>query len=529
MPDSMPDPAATPALAAERVLILDFGSQVTQLIARRLRESGVYCEIWPFNVDPDRIAAWQPRGIILSGGPASLTEGASPRAPQAVFEAGVPVLGICYGMQTMCDQLGGEVSRSEHREFGRAFVDLTGDCVLFQGVWHKGGREQVWMSHGDRVTRIPPGFRAVGVSEGAPFAAIADDARRFYGLLFHPEVAHTPHGPALLRNFTHGVLGLSGTWTMAGFRATEIARIRAEVGKGRVICGLSGGVDSSVAAVLIHEAIGDQLTCIFVDHGMLRQSEAEEVVATFRDRFNIRLVHRDASDAFLAALDGVTDPEQKRKTIGRLFIDVFDQEAHKLGGADYLAQGTLYPDVIESVSFTGGPSVTIKSHHNVGGLPDRMRLKLIEPLRELFKDEVRVLGRELGIPETIVGRHPFPGPGLAIRMPGAITQDKLELLRKADAIFLDEIRAAGLYDAIWQAFAVLLPVRTVGVMGDGRTYDYACALRAVTSTDGMTADIYPFDAGFLARVSGRIVNEVRGINRVTYDITSKPPGTIEWE
>ncbi len=529
MPDSLPDPATTDALAAERVLILDFGSQVTQLIARRLREAGVYCEIWPFNVDPSRIAAWRPCGIILSGGPASLTEGASPRAPQSVFEAGVPVLGICYGMQTMCDQLGGEVSRSDHREFGRAFVDLVDDCVLFQGVWHQGGREQVWMSHGDRVTRIPPGFRTVGVSEGAPFAAIADDARRFYGLLFHPEVVHTPHGAALLRNFTHGVLGLSGTWTMAGFRATEIARIRAQVGQGRVICGLSGGVDSSVAAVLIHEAIGDQLTCIFVDHGLLRQDEAEEVVSTFRDRFNIRLVHCDAADLFVDALDGVTDPEVKRKTIGRLFIEVFDEEARKLGGADYLAQGTLYPDVIESVSFTGGPSVTIKSHHNVGGLPERMKLKLIEPLRELFKDEVRALGRELGIPESIVGRHPFPGPGLAIRIPGAITREKLALLRKADAIYLEEIRAAGLYDAIWQAFAVLLPVRTVGVMGDGRTYDHACALRAVTSTDGMTADVYPFDAGFLARVAGRIVNEVRGINRVTYDITSKPPGTIEWE
>jgi GMP synthase (glutamine-hydrolysing) len=529
MPDSLPDPATTDALAAERVLILDFGSQVTQLIARRLREAGVYCEIWPFNVEPERIVAWRPRGIILSGGPASLTEGASPRAPQAVFEAGVPVLGICYGMQTMCDQLGGEVSRSDHREFGRAFVDLVDDCVLFQGVWHKGGREQVWMSHGDRVTRIPPGFRTVGVSEGAPFAAIADDARRFYGLLFHPEVVHTPHGAALLRNFTHGVLGLSGTWTMAGFRATEIARIRAQVGQGRVICGLSGGVDSSVAAVLIHEAIGDQLTCIFVDHGLLRQDEAEEVVSTFRDRFNIRLVHCDAANLFVDALDSVVDPEVKRKTIGRLFIEVFDEEARKLGGADYLAQGTLYPDVIESVSFTGGPSVTIKSHHNVGGLPERMKLKLIEPLRELFKDEVRALGRELGIPESIVGRHPFPGPGLAIRIPGAITPEKLALLRRADAIYLEEIRAAGLYDAIWQAFAVLLPVRTVGVMGDGRTYDHACALRAVTSTDGMTADVYPFDAGFLARVAGRIVNEVRGINRVTYDITSKPPGTIEWE
>ena len=529
MPDSLPDPADSPLLAAERVLILDFGSQVTQLIARRLRESGVYCEIWPFNVDPPRIAAWHPRGIILSGGPASTHEAAAPLAPAVVFELGVPILGICYGEQLLCQQLGGEVQPSDHREFGRAFVDVTGDCALFRDVWQQGAREQVWMSHGDRVTKLPPGFRVVGVSEGAPFAAIADDTRHYYGVQFHPEVVHTPHGAALLRNFTHGVLGLSGTWTMAGFRATEIARIRAQVGQGRVICGLSGGVDSSVAAVLIHEAIGEQLTCIFVDHGLLRQGEAEQVVETFRDRFNIRLVHRDAADLFLDALDGVTDPEAKRKTIGRLFIDVFDEEAAKLGGADYLAQGTLYPDVIESVSFTGGPSVTIKSHHNVGGLPERMRLKLIEPLRELFKDEVRALGRELGIPESIVGRHPFPGPGLAIRIPGAITREKLALLRKADAIFLEEIRAAGLYDAIWQAFAVLLPVRTVGVMGDMRTYDNACALRAVTSTDGMTADVYPFDAGFLTRVASRIVNEVRGINRVTYDITSKPPGTIEWE
>jgi GMP synthase (glutamine-hydrolysing) len=385
------------------------------------------------------------------------------------------------------------------------------------------------MSHGDRVTTLPPGFRVVATSEGAPFAVIADDSRRFYGVQFHPEVVHTPHGSQLLRNFTHGVLGLSGTWTMAGFRHTEINRIRAQVGTGRVICGLSGGVDSSVAAVLIHEAIGDQLTCIFVDHGLMRAGEAEEVVRTFRDRFNIRLVHRDASDLFLAALDGVTDPEQKRKTIGRLFIKVFEEEATRIGGADFLAQGTLYPDVIESVSFTGGPSVTIKSHHNVGGLPERMRMKLVEPLRELFKDEVRELGRELGLPEAIVGRHPFPGPGLAIRIPGAVTREKADLLRKVDAIYLEEIRTAGLYDAIWQAFAVLLPVRTVGVMGDQRTYDTACALRAVTSTDGMTADVYPFDMAFLTRVSGRIVNEVRGINRVTYDITSKPPGTIEWE
>jgi GMP synthase (glutamine-hydrolysing) len=514
---------------AERVLVLDFGSQVTQLIARRLRESGIYCEIWPFSVDPVRIEAWRPRAIILSGGPASVTEPDSPRAPQMVFELGVPLLGICYGEQLMCAQLGGEVQGSGHQEFGRAFVEVTQPCALFDGVWSAGAREQVWMSHGDRVTALPPGFRSVASSEGAPFAIIADEARRFYGVQFHPEVVHTPHGAALLRRFTHEIAGLRGDWTMAEFRHAQIARIRAQVGKGRVICGLSGGVDSSVAAVLIHEAIGDQLTCIFVDHGLLRRGEAEEVDRTFRDRFNIRLVHRDASALFLDALAGVSDPETKRKTIGGLFIDVFEEEAQRLGGADFLAQGTLYPDVIESVSVTGGPSVTIKSHHNVGGLPARMRMQLVEPLRELFKDEVRALGRELGLPDVLVGRHPFPGPGLAIRIPGAITRPALETLRHVDAIFLEEIRAAGLYDAIWQAFAVLLPVRTVGVMGDMRTYDQACALRAVTSTDGMTAEFYPFDMGFLSRVAGRIVGEVRGVNRVTYDITSKPPGTIEWE
>ncbi|MDD2860612.1 MAG: glutamine-hydrolyzing GMP synthase [Acidiphilium sp.] len=516
-------------LTDERILILDFGSQVTQLIARRLREAGVYCEIWPFDADPARIAAFRARGFILSGGPASVSEENSPRAPQLVFESDVPVLGICYGQMTMCAQLGGDVSSAHIREFGRAFVDITDDCTLFDGAWTRGGREQVWMSHGDHISAPPPGFRTVATSDGAPFAVIADDTRRFYGLMFHPEVMHTPHGAQLLANFVHNVCGLSNAWTMANFRDVARAKIRAQVGSGRVICGLSGGVDSSVAAALIHEAIGDQLICIFVDHGLLRAGEADDVIRIFRDRFNITLIHRDASDLFFAALEGISDPEQKRKIIGGLFIDVFEQEATKLGGADFLAQGTLYPDVIESVSVSGGPSAVIKSHHNVGGLPARMRMQLVEPLRELFKDEVRALGRELGLPEAMVGRHPFPGPGLAIRIPGAVDREKVKILQRADAIYLEEIRAAGLYDAIWQAFVALLPVRSVGVMGDGRTYDYACALRAVTSTDGMTADIYPFDMAFLSRVAGRIVGEVRGINRVTYDITSKPPGTIEWE
>ncbi|WP_294255754.1 glutamine-hydrolyzing GMP synthase [uncultured Sphingomonas sp.] len=513
----------------DSILIVDFGSQVTQLIARRVREAGVYSEIAPFTTAAEAFARMQPKGIILSGSPASVLDEGSPRVPQEIFDSGLPVLGICYGEQVMMHQLGGQVVQGDSGEFGRAFIEVADDCALFDGLWQTGETHQVWMSHGDKVANLAPGFRPVAASPGAPFAVIANDERRYYAMQFHPEVVHTPDGAKLLANFVRHVCGLSGDWTMAEFRAAKIAEIRAQVGDGKVICGLSGGVDSAVAAVLIHEAIGDQLTCVFVDHGLMRAGEADQVVTMFREHYHIPLVHVDAEELFLSGLAGVTDPEAKRKFIGKTFIDVFEAEAKKIGGADFLAQGTLYPDVIESVSFTGGPSVTIKSHHNVGGLPARMNMQLVEPLRELFKDEVRALGRELGLPDVFVGRHPFPGPGLAIRIPGEVTKERCDILRKADAIYLEEIRNAGLYDTIWQAFAVLTPVRSVGVMGDGRTYDSVLALRAVTSIDGMTAEAFEFPGGFLPRVATRIVNEVRGVNRVTYDYTSKPPGTIEWE
>ena len=514
----------------DRLLIVDFGSQVTQLIARRLRELNVYCEIHPYNkVTDDFLANFAPKAVILSGGPDSVTRAGSPRAPDSLWHLGVPVLGICYGQQTMMQQLGGLVEHGHGTaEFGRAYVTPTADKLLILDGWFTEGREQVWMSHGDHVSEIAPDFQVYGTSPNAPFAITADPARNFYAVQFHPEVHHTPKGAQLYANFVK-LAGFKGDWTMGAYREEAIAKIRATVGDAKVICGLSGGVDSSVAAVLIHEAIGDQLTCVFVDHGLLRLGEAEQVVKIFRDHYNMPLIHADESALFLGALEGVSDPEIKRKTIGRLFIDVFQKHAHAVGGATFLAQGTLYPDVIESVSFSGGPSVTIKSHHNVGGLPEKMGLKLVEPLRELFKDEVRALGRELGLPASFIGRHPFPGPGLAIRCPGEITTEKLDILRAADAVYIDQIRKHGLYDEIWQAFAAILPMKTVGVMGDGRTYDFALALRAVTSVDGMTADYYPFTHDFLGETATRIINEVKGINRVFYDCTSKPPGTIELE
>lgn len=516
----------------DRLLIIDFGSQVTQLIARRLRELNVYCEIHPYQkVTGAFLADFAPKAVILSGGPASVIDDGSPRPPASVFELGVPLLGICYGQQVMMHMLGGKVETGHGTaEFGRAFVTPTADHIPLLDGWFTADddKEQVWMSHGDHVSEIAPGFQVYGTSPNAPFAITADVARNFYAVQFHPEVHHTPNGAKFYENFVK-LAGFSGDWTMGAYREEAIRKIRETVGDAKVICGLSGGVDSSVAAVLIHEAIGDQLTCVFVDHGLLRQGEAEEVVTMFRDEYKMPLIHAEEQELFLGELDGVSDPETKRKIIGKLFIDVFQKHASAVGGAKFLAQGTLYPDVIESVSFSGGPSVTIKSHHNVGGLPEKMGLKLVEPLRELFKDEVRALGMELGLPKSFIGRHPFPGPGLAIRCPGEITRPKLEILRKADAVYIDQIRKHGLYDDIWQAFVAILPVRTVGVMGDGRTYDFACALRAVTSVDGMTADYYPFSHEFLGETATRIINEVEGINRVTYDITSKPPGTIEWE
>jgi GMP synthase (glutamine-hydrolysing) len=514
----------------DRLLIIDFGSQVTQLIARRLRELNVYCEIHPYQrVDDAFLTTFAPKAIVFSGGPDSVTRAGSPRPPAKAFTMGVPILGICYGQQVMMQELGGLVETGHGTaEFGRAYVTQASENLPLLDGWFETGPEQVWMSHGDHVSRIAPGFQVYGTSPGAPFAITADVARRFYAVQFHPEVHHTPRGARLYENFVR-MAGFTGDWSMASYRSEAIAKIRAQVGDKRVICGLSGGVDSSVAAVLIHEAIGEQLTCVFVDHGLLRLNEAEDVVKMFRDTYNIPLIHAEESDLFLGELEGVSDPETKRKIIGRLFIDVFQKYASQIEGAEFLAQGTLYPDVIESVSFSGGPSVTIKSHHNVGGLPEKMGLKLVEPLRELFKDEVRALGRELGLPDHFIGRHPFPGPGLAIRCPGEITREKLEILRRADAVYIDQIRKHGLYDDIWQAFAAILPMKTVGVMGDGRTYDYALALRAVTSVDGMTADYYPFTHDFLGETATRIINEVRGVNRVFYDCTSKPPGTIELE
>jgi len=511
----------------ETILIIDFGSQVTQLIARRIREFNIYSEVKNPDISFDKIKKINPKAIILSGGPSSVNDQQAPTIDKRIFDLNIPILGICYGQQIICNLLGGKIEEANEREFGKAFINIIEDSDLFTNFKNK--TSQVWMSHGDKVVEIPEGFEVIAKTDNAPFAAISNEEKKIYAVQFHPEVVHSLDGKELIKNFAVNIAGCKGDWSMGNFKEEEKAIIKEKVGNDHVICGLSGGVDSSVVAALINEAIGKQLTCIFVDHGLLRKNEGKQVKEVFEGNFKINLIYVDASEIFLNKLEGVSDPEKKRKIIGNTFIEIFDKEAAKIKNAKYLAQGTLYPDVIESLHPSKGGSQTIKSHHNVGGLPDDMKLKLIEPVRSLFKDEVRKLGLELGLPKEVISRHPFPGPGLAIRIPGNISKEKIKILQEADYIYLDEIKKAGLYDEIWQAFCVLLPVKTVGVMGDGRTYEYVLALRAVTSTDGMTADIYPFSYDFLTKVTNRIIGEVRGINRVTYDITSKPPGTIEWE
>ena len=511
-------------------MIIDFGSQFTQLIARRLRELGVFSEIIPFQkVTEQSLEEYNPKAIILSGGPASVLNKNCPTPPLNLFKINIPILGICYGLQIIVKLLNGTVERGDGTaEFGRSFLNKTDiQSELVDGMFSK-DKEQVWMSHGDHVSKIPENFEVIASTENAPYAIIGHKEKKIYGVQFHPEVYHTLNGSKFLDNFLN-ISGFKKNWTMGSYKATKIDQLKSIIGDQKVICALSGGVDSSVTAALIHEAIGSNLTCVYVDHGMMRLNESNEIIEMFKEHFNLNIIHANETELFLNALKGVIDPEEKRKIIGRLFIEVFSKYSNEIGNIKFLAQGTLYPDVIESVSFTGGPSETIKSHHNVGGLPKNMQLELVEPLRELFKDEVRKLGIELGLPKSFISRHPFPGPGLAIRCPGEITDIKLNILKQADSIFIKQIKKYGLYDKIWQAFVVLLPVKTVGVMGDGRTYDFVCSLRAVTSVDGMTADFYPFDSKFLSETSTKIINEVNGINRVTYDITSKPPGTIEWE
>lgn len=512
-------------LHEEVILILDFGSQYTQLIARRIRELGSYSEIHPYSLSMEEIKKMKPKGIILSGGPLSVYDNGAPKLNEEIFSLGIPILGICYGLQLVCLSLGGKVEPARDREYGKAFLEVSDSNILFKGIKNN---SVVWMSHGDYLTEIPGGFKVIGTSENSPFCAIVSEERKIYGVQFHPEVAHTEEGKNILNNFLYEVCKIKGGWTPQHFIDSKLEEVRNLVGSRKAICALSGGVDSSVAAVLIHKAIGDNLICVHVDTGMMRKDESRQIVKMFDEKYHINLIHIDASERFLTLLNGVTDPERKRKIIGNTFIEVFEEEAKKHADVEFLVQGTLYPDVIESVSVVGS-SVTIKTHHNVGGLPEKMKLKLIEPFRELFKDEVRKIGKELELPDDFIGRHPFPGPGLAVRTLGEITKPRLDVLREADDIFIEEIKNAGIYDDIWQAFAVLLPIQTVGVMGDARTYENVIALRAVTSTDGMTADWFRFDPDFLAKVSNRIIRNVRGVNRVVYDISSKPPSTIEWE